>query len=272
MREGIMVRDKLVRSAILLACLAGPAAAQTSAGEPPLDPAVIEELVLANRIVANEGVVDAFGHVSIRDPRNPNRYLQSRSLPPYLVSAKDILVLDLDSRPVDPEVKCGCYLERFIHGEIYKARPDVNAVIHTHSATVVPFSVSGATPLRPLLHNAAFLPPTGAPVFDIYRDFGATNMLVQNPDIGKALARSLGDASVVLLRGHGDAVVGGTLKVAVWRAYYTEIDARMLVVAKTLGEPIAYLHPDEAAVTDKEMQGTPSITRAWEQWKNRLPK
>lgn len=145
-------------------------------------------MVAANRILANEGAVDAFGHVSVRDPRNASRYLQSRSLPPSQVTAADIIAFDLDGRPIDPKVRCGCYLERFIHGEIYKARPDVNAVIHTHSPTVVPFSVVPSVALRPILLNAAFLPSQGTPVFDINSEFGATDMLVRTPEIGKALA------------------------------------------------------------------------------------
>jgi HCOMODA/2-hydroxy-3-carboxy-muconic semialdehyde decarboxylase len=249
-----------------------PSGKAQSASEPPLDPAVIQDLIIANRILANEGVVDAFGHVSVRDPRNPNRYIQTRSIAPYLATEKDVIVFDLDSVPVDPSVKCGCYLERYIHGEIYKARPDVNAVIHTHSATVVPFSVALNSPLKPILHSAAFLPPEGTPVFDIHKEFGATNMLIQSPALGKALARTLGPASVVLIRGHGNAVVGPTIKSAIWRAYYTEVNARMLIAAKALGEPITTMFADEAAITDKEMQSAVSIDRAWDMWRLRLPK
>src|ERR1700739_2869101 len=142
---------------LIVAALLGGSLAAKAEDEKPLDPQVIKDLITANRILANEGVVDAFGHVSIRDPRNPNHYLQTRSIAPYLATEKDLLVFDLDGNPVDPTVKCGCYLERFIHGEIYKLRPDVNAVIHTHSATVVPFSDVPSSPLKPILHSAAFL-------------------------------------------------------------------------------------------------------------------
>jgi ribulose-5-phosphate 4-epimerase/fuculose-1-phosphate aldolase len=248
------------------------AALAQSATEPPLDPAVIQDLIIANRIIANEGIVDAFGHVSIRDPRNPNRYIQTRSVAPYLVTEKDVLVFDLDSNPVDPTVKCGCYLERFIHGEIYKVRPDVKAVIHTHSATVVPFSNVPRSPLKPMLHSAAFLAESGPPIFDIRKDFGATNMLVEKPAHGKALAKVLGKSAVVLMRGHGDTVVGETLKVAVWRAYYTEVNARMMIAAKTLGEPVITLNAEESRITDEHMRGSVSISRAWDMWRLRLPK
>jgi len=259
----------LVGAGVLTASL--PAAAQ-SASEPPLDPAVIQDLITANRILANEGVVDAFGHVSIRDPRNPNRYIQTRSVAPYLVTEKDVLVFDLDSNPMDPTVRCGCYLERFIHGEIYKARPDVQAVIHTHSPTVVPFANVPRSPLKPMLHNAAFIPANGAPVFDTRKEFGATDLLVRNPAIGKALARTLGNNSVVLMRGHGDTVVGASIRIAVWRAIYTEVNARMTIAAKTLGEPIVTLNAEETAITDKQMQGPGETARTWDMWRARLPK
>jgi HCOMODA/2-hydroxy-3-carboxy-muconic semialdehyde decarboxylase len=257
---------------LVAACLIGTAMTGASrADDVTLDPDIVRDVVTANRILANEGVVDAFGHVSIRDPRNPNRYYQTRSIAPFLATEKDVILLDLDGNPVDPNVKCGCYLERYIHGEIYKLRPDVNAVIHTHSATVVPFSVVPKSPLKPILHSAAFLPPEGTPVFDSHVGFGATNMLINNKALGKALAEALGKSSVVLIRGHGDAVVGGTIKTAVWRAYYTEVDARMMIAAKTLGEPIVTLYADEAAITNEEMQSSVSITRAWDLWRLRLP-
>jgi ribulose-5-phosphate 4-epimerase/fuculose-1-phosphate aldolase len=263
---------KVLSACLISAVLAGVCLNAKAQDKESLDPQVVKDLITANRILANEGVVDAFGHVSVRDPRNPNHYLQTRSVPPYLATEKDVLVFDLDGNPVDPTVKCGCYLERFIHGEIYKLRPDVNAIIHTHSATVVPFSVVPDVPLKPILHSAAFLPPEGAPVFDLHKDFGATNMLIHNNATGRALAEALGNSSVVLIRGHGDAVVGSTIKIAVWRAYYTEVDARMLIAAKTLGGSITSLYPDEAEITNREMQSAVSIDRAWDLWSQRLPK
>lgn len=239
--------------------------------EKPLDPQLIRDLITANRILANEGIVDALGHVSIRDPRNPNRYLQTRSVAPNLAQEKDVIVFDLDGKPVDPNVKCGCYLERFIHGEIYKQRPDINAIIHTHSPTVVPFSVVKKAPLVPILHSAAFLPPEGAPVYDQYEHFGATNMLVTDAATGSALAKTLGPSSVVLMRGHGDTVVGETIRLAVWRAIYTEVNARMLIASKTLQEPIQPLVAEEAAIANKRLLSSESVNRAWEMWADRLP-
>ena len=192
-----------------------------------LDAELVDDLVAANRALARLNVLDAFGHVSVRDPRDPRRYLISRSIAPELVTAADILVLDLDSQTVDPKDDgVLLYRERFIHGEIYKARPDVNAVVHSHSPTVVPFTVTRAK-LRPLLHNAGFL-GLGTPLFEIRKAMGdGTDLMILTPDLGKDLAKKLGkDAAVVLMRGHGDSVVGPSLPNAVFRAYYTEINAR----------------------------------------------
>ena len=176
-----------------------------------LDRKIVDDVVAANRMLAFLGVLDAFGHVSMRDPRDPNRYIISRSLAPESVAASDILALDLDSRPVhaDDEGKL-LYRERFIHGEIYKVRKDVNAVVHSHSPTVVPFTVTKSK-LRPLLHNAAFL-GLGAPLFEIRKTgLRDSDLMILTPDLGKALAKTLGkNAAVVLMRGHGNSVVAPT--------------------------------------------------------------
>jgi len=234
----------------------------TSGG--PIDPGLIEDLVAANRVLSLEGVLDAYGHVSVRHPSNPNRYVMSRSLAPILVTAEDILEYDLDSNPVNSKGR-GSVLERFIHGEIYKARPDVNAVIHSHSPTVVPFSVT-QTPLRPVIHVASFL-WVGVPVFDI-RDAGgpATNMLVRNGALGKALASTLGNKPVALMRGHGNVVVGPDIQMAVRYAVYTEVNARLQAIAIGLGGPINYISPEEGAAIDKNPG---DIARAWELWKEK---
>lgn len=235
---------------------------QTSSGG--VDPAVIEDLVAANRVLAGEGVFDAYGHVSIRHPNNPNRYLMSRSLAPILVSANDIMEYDLDSNPVDPRGR-GSVLERFIHGEIYKARPDVKAVIHGHSPTVVPFSVT-QVPLRPVSHNAAFL-WVGVPVFEIREAGGpATDMLIRNGALGKALAAALGDKPVALMRGHGSVVVGPDIQMAVRYAIYTEVNARMQAIAIGLGGPINYISAEEGAARDRNRG---DFARAWELWKKK---
>lgn len=234
---------------------------QTSGGA--VDPAVIEDLVAANRILVAQGVLDAYGHVSIRDPGNPNRYLMSRSLAPILVTAGDIMEYDLDSNPIDPQGRTSV-LERFIHGEIYKARADVKAVIHSHSPAVIPFGIT-QVPLRPVYHQATFL-YGGVPVWDV-RNVAcpdAEAMLVRNGCLGKSLAAALGDRPVVLMRGHGDAVVGPDVQKAVRYAIYTEVNARLQAIAIGLGGPINYISAEEAAARAK----APSdFARAWEVWK-----
>ena len=242
------------------------AATQRRASERKLDPDVVDDLVAAYRTLASLNVLDAFGHVSVRDPRNPNRYLMSRSIAPEAVTAADILVLDLDSQIVDSKDEGTLlYRERFIHGEIYKVRPDVNAVVHSHSPTVVPFTVTRAK-LRPILHNAGFL-GYGAPLFEIRKCAGnATDLLVETPALGKALARSLGkNAAVVLMRGHGDSVVGPTLRDAVFRAYYTEVNARLQLQAITIGGPINFLTKEEAITSSKAMLR--AAARPWALWR-----
>jgi ribulose-5-phosphate 4-epimerase/fuculose-1-phosphate aldolase len=242
------------------------AATQRRASERKLDPDVVNDLVAAYRTLANLNVLDAFGHVSVRDPRNPNRYLMSRSIAPEAVTAADILVLDLDSQIVDSKDEGTLlYRERFIHGEIYKVRPDVNAVVHSHSPTVVPFTVTRAK-LRPILHNAGFL-GYGAPLFEIRKCAGnATDLLVETPALGKALARSLGkNAAVVLMRGHGDSVVGPTLRDAVFRAYYTEVNARLQLQAITIGGPINFLTKEEAITSSEAMLR--AAARPWALWR-----
>ena len=242
------------------------AATQRRASERKLDPDVVDDLVAAYRTLANLNVLDAFGHVSVRDPRNPNRYLMSRSIAPEAVTAADILVLDLDSQIVDRKDEGTLlYRERFIHGEIYKVRPDVNAVVHSHSPTVVPFTVTRAK-LRPILHNAGFL-GYGAPLFEIRKCAGnATDLLVETPALGKALARSLGkNAAVVLMRGHGDSVVGPTLRDAVFRAYYTEVNARLQLQAITIGGPINFLTKEEAITSSEAMLR--AAARPWALWR-----
>jgi ribulose-5-phosphate 4-epimerase/fuculose-1-phosphate aldolase len=242
------------------------AATQRRASERKLDPDVVDDLVAAYRTLANLNVLDAFGHVSVRDPRNPNRYLMSRSIAPEAVTAADILVLDLDSQIVDSKDEGTLlYRERFIHGEIYKVRPDVNALVHSHSPTVVPFTVTRAK-LRPILHNAGFL-GYGAPLFEIRKCAGnATDLLVETPALGKALARSLGkNAAVVLMRGHGDSVVGPTLRDAVFRAYYTEVNARLQLQAITIGGPINFLTKEEAITSSEAMLR--AAARPWALWR-----
>jgi HCOMODA/2-hydroxy-3-carboxy-muconic semialdehyde decarboxylase len=223
------------------------------------------EIVIGSRILAEFGVLDGFGHVSARSPTNPNHFLMSRSLAPALVSADDIMEFDLDGNAVEARGR-SLFLERFIHSEIYKARPDVMSVVHTHSPGVIPFGVS-QVPLRPMFHNAAFL-AAGAPVWDIRKDFGETDMLVRDPSRGKSLVQMLGDKSVVLMRGHGDVTVGPSVKMAVFRAYYTDVNAKLQSQAIALGGDINYLTPGEGTKADAINFAV--IDRIWNLWKMRI--
>jgi HCOMODA/2-hydroxy-3-carboxy-muconic semialdehyde decarboxylase len=243
-----------------------PARAQTPATPiAGVDAGLIEDIVIGSRILADFGVLDGFGHVSARHPANPNHFLMSRSLAPALVTADDIMEFDLDGNAVDARGR-SLFLERFIHSEIYKARPDVMAVVHSHSPGVIPFSVS-QVPLRPMYHNPSFL-VAGVPVWDIRKDFGETDMLVRDPALGKSLAQTLGDKPVVLMRGHGDATVGPSVKLAVFRAYYTDVNARLQSQAISLGGGIKYLTPGEGAKADQV--NFVVIDRIWNLWKMRV--
>ena len=229
----------------------------------------ISDLVAANRILATEGILDGFGHVSIRDPRDPACYLMSRSVAPALVTSTDIIQHDLDNRPTNEKDRSRkLYYERWLHGEVYKARQDVNAIVHSHSPTVVPFASTKA-PLRPLLHNASFL-GFGAPIFEIRSVLANSDLMISTAALGKAMAAAMGpSASVVLLRGHGNVVVGPTIQIAVFRAYYTEINARQQLQAITLGEAdVVYMDQGECETTDKIMQSV--AERPWELWKNKI--
>lgn len=254
-----------------VAIVAGLSALAPTRGQTPaapaagVDTAVLEDIVVGSRILADFGVVDAFGHVSARHPSNPNHFLMSRSLAPALVTAGDVMEFDLDGNAIDANGR-SVFLERFIHGEIYKARPDVMAVVHTHSPGVIPFTVS-QVPLRPMFHNAAFL-GAGVPVWEIRKDFGETDMLVRDPQRGKSLADRLGDKSVVLMRGHGDVTVGPTVKVAVFRAYYTDVNARLQTQAVALGGEVNYLTAEEVAKADAVNLAV--LDRVWNLWKMRI--
>jgi ribulose-5-phosphate 4-epimerase/fuculose-1-phosphate aldolase len=253
---------------VAVALLAGrldASAQMPSASLPGVDPAVLEDIVVGSRILADFGVVDGFGHVSARHPTNPNHFLMSRSLAPALVTADDIMEFDLDGNPVDARGRA-VFLERFIHSEIYKARPDVMSVVHTHSPGVIPFSVS-KVPLRAMFHNPAFL-AVGVPVWDIRKDFGETSMLVANAALGKSLAETLGDKPVVLMRGHGDVAVGPTTKMAVFRAYYTDVNARLQAQALALGGEPNYLTPGEGVKADQTNFAV--MDRIWNLWRMKV--
>jgi ribulose-5-phosphate 4-epimerase/fuculose-1-phosphate aldolase len=242
----------------LLLVLAGAALSQT---KPSRDQAFIDDLVMANHILANEGILDGYGHVSVRNPANPNHYFLSRSLAPGLVTAADIIEYDLDSNPIgDTRLS---YRERFIHSEIYKARPDVMAIVHDHSPAVIPFSVS-SVPLRAVTHMAAFI-GAGLPVFEIRDVDGMTDMLVSDQKRGQALAKSLGDRPAALMRGHGAAVVGATVKEAVGRAIYLDLNARVQEQAILLGGKVTYFESEEAKKTAPQ----DGFVRAWDVWRRK---
>jgi HCOMODA/2-hydroxy-3-carboxy-muconic semialdehyde decarboxylase len=229
----------------------------------PADPKLIEDLVAGYRILAQQGVLDGFGHVSARHNRAPDRFIMSRSLAPELVTSTDLIEFDFDGNAVDAKGR-SLYSERFIHAEIYRARPDVRAVVHNHAASVVPFGVT-TVPLRPMYHMAAFI-GNGVPVFDIRKSFGMTDMLISDSKKGRALADALGNKAAVLMRGHGVAVVGSTIPIAVGRSIYLDLNAKIQAQAIALGGNITYLDPQEA---QKMMDGgeNRAYERPWELWK-----
>ncbi len=235
-------------------------AAPVSAGVP--DPLLVEDLVAANRILAAEGVVDGYGHVSVRHPRNPERFLISRSIAPELVTASDIVELDLDGDPVDATGR-KLYLERFIHGEIYKRRPDVKSIVHHHAASIISFGIT-KVPLRPVYHMAAFV-GEGVPVFEIREAGGDTDMLVRNAGLGHALAITLGDKPAALMRGHGAVVVGSSISEAVARSVYLQTNAKLQAQAIALGGEVTYLNAAEVA----NLKSPNWYDRAWELWKRK---
>jgi ribulose-5-phosphate 4-epimerase/fuculose-1-phosphate aldolase len=229
--------------------------------------AVMDDLIAANRILYKQGVVDGFGHVSIRHPTRPDRFLMTASLAPGRVSKGDVMEFDLDSNPIDRRGR-SIYSERFIHSEIYKARHDVNAVMHSHSPTVIPFSAT-QVPLRPILNNAGFLAPS-VPVFEM-RDVPGPrrSLLVTDGTLGKALATTLGDRPVALMRGHGNVVVGASVQRVVARAIYTEVNARLLWQAITLGSPITYIDETEARIAEATRdlgEAGHGTDRIWQLW------
>lgn len=226
---------------------------------------VLEDLAAASRILADQGVFDAAGHVSMRHPRHTERFLMSRSLAPALVTAADIMEFSLDSEACDARGRTP-FIERFLHGEIYRKRPDVMAIAHGHCPSVIPFGLV-ATPMRATYHNAAFL-AAGVPVFDIRDTFGATDIVISGSEKGAALAEALGDKSVVLLRAHGVVVVAPNLQAAVFRAVFTEISARVQLQAAVLGGPIAALDAEEGRKADAINLAT--VGRSWELWKRRV--
>jgi ribulose-5-phosphate 4-epimerase/fuculose-1-phosphate aldolase len=224
----------------------------------------LDDLVAAYRILAEHGVIDAYGHVSLRSERDPQRYYLARSIAPELVTKEDLIEYDLDSNPIDARGR-ESVKERFIHGEIYKTRPEVMAVVHNHSPSVVPFSVTGV-PMRPLFHMAAFV-GEGLPNFEIRDVQKGTDLLVKTPQLGRSLAKTLGAKPAALMRGHGAVVVGENLPRAVGRSVYLEVSARMQMQALALsqGGKITYL--DDAEV--KASMPLQDYARAWPLWRDK---
>ena len=232
--------------------------------QPRPNPELIERVAIANRILYDQGVLDGFGHVSARHDASADHFLLARNMAPALVTPADILTFDLDGNAIDGEGR-RVYLERFIHGEIYRTRHDVNAVVHSHSPSVIPFAAT-RTPLRPVYHMSGFL-GSGSPIFEIRDIADDTDLLIRDPSLGRALASSLGDATTVLMRGHGSTVVGATVEQAVFRAIYAEMNARLQLQATMLGD-VTYLNSREAA--NAAASNDTQLARVWELWVRRV--
>jgi ribulose-5-phosphate 4-epimerase/fuculose-1-phosphate aldolase len=228
-------------------------------------PELIEELVTANHILARERVLDSFGHISARNPEKPDRYFLSRARAPELAENRDIMEFTLDGQSVGPQPGKP-YSERFIHGAIYEARPDVMAVVHNHSPNVVPFTVTSRK-MRPIMHMCA---PIGCeiPNWDIRSKFGDTNLLVTSMEMGRDFAETLGSHTVALMRGHGSTVVGRSVREVVFTSVYMEINAEMLIKALSMGD-VTYLSDGEVAAITKGRAGF-TFERGWENWCRRV--
>jgi HCOMODA/2-hydroxy-3-carboxy-muconic semialdehyde decarboxylase len=240
---------------------AASAGVQTLGPPPPQDvPTLRADLVTANRILYDQGVVDGYGHVSVRHPTDPNHFLISRWLAPDMVTENDILELDFGCKPVTGE-KARLYSEVFIHGEIYRARPDVKAVVHTHAPAVILMGISGET-LMPMYQMTGYM-GSGVPVFDIRQAIGQTNMLVSDPARGKALIKALADNPAVLMRGHGGVVTGNSLYQVVGRSVYMKVNSELQI--QGFGKKLVFLSPEEAKLTSAA-----DYPKDWEMWKRKV--
>lgn len=271
-KTGTTRRAFISKSGLLLAgtVLASSSAKEVEGGianfppatpEPPQEIASLRaDLVIANRILYDQGVVDGYGHVSVRHPTDPNHFFISRWLAPDMVTESDILEVDLDCKPVTAE-RPRMYSEVFIHGEVYRARPDVKSVVHTHAPAVILMGISGE-PLMPMYQMTGYM-GSGVPVFDIRKAIGMTNMLVSDPTRGKALVQTLGDKPAVLMRGHGGVVVGSSLAQSVGRSVYLRINAELQI--QVLGKKVEFLAPEEARLTSNA-----DYPKDWEMWKRKI--
>jgi ribulose-5-phosphate 4-epimerase/fuculose-1-phosphate aldolase len=227
--------------------------------------ALLEDLVTANRILAHEGVVDGYGHVSLRHPERPDRFFMSRSRSPELVTLDDIMEFDLDCNPIDQRGRT-MYGERPIHGAIFQARPDVGSVVHNHAHDVIPYSVT-KVPMRQIIHTAGGM-GGHVPVWDIHDDFGDTDMLVRNMHQGRSLAKTLGNNTAVLMRGHGCTVTGKTVRDSVRVAVYLMVNARLQTEAMRFGD-VTFLSEGEMIATAEMAASQLSSDRVWEYWTQR---
>ena len=226
---------------------------------------LIEDLVIASRTLAEHGVIDGYGHASVRSDRNSQRYFMARAVAPELITEEDILEFDLDSNPLDQRGRA-VYNERFIHGEIYKARPEINAIVHNHSPTVVPFACTH-TALQPIFHMSAFI-GLGVPTWDIRDAQEGSDLLVRTPELGRSLAQCLGKHPAALMRGHGSTVVGENIQRAVGRTIYLEMNARMQLNARLLaGDTGEIVFMDEKEVAANV--SWQNYDRAWHLWKTK---
>ena len=224
---------------------------------------LLEELVTANRILASQGIVDSFGHVSIRHPDNPKRFFMSRARAPERVEIGDIMEFTLVGDPVDAKGRKP-YLERFIHGAAYEMRPDVMSVVHNHSPGVIPFGVTGRK-MRPVMHVCGTIGHE-VPIWDQHKKFGDTNLLVENMAQGRDLAKTLGKNPTALMRGHGSIVVGATLRSAIFTSVYLELNARLQMQAEAMSKKVRYLTKGETQKVGATMHQPISVNRAWENW------
>ena len=264
------MRKEFVACALLLAASALFATASRSQNQAPADTdeARIQDVITASHILTNEGILDSFGHVSARSVTNPDHFFMPRAMPPALVSRADIVEVGLDCKPVMPNAP-RLNGERYIHCEVYKAHPEVQSVIHTHDLAVIPFGIAGV-PLRPVVAQAGFLPPE-TPLFEV-RDANADEakrgMLVLNAHLGDALAQKLGSNPVILMRGHGETVVGRSVREATVRTLYTHIDAQAQLAGMALNPKIVAMDDAELAVNSTENF---DADRPWQNYLSRLP-
>lgn len=229
---------------------------------------LLNDLIIANKVLAKEEIVDAYGHISVRHPDKPNHFFLARSLAPELITRDDIVEHDLECNPVNGDSR-PLYLERFIHGAIFEARPDVNVVVHAHAEDILPFGIANGTPLRPVIHSGSFI-GANVPVWDIADTFGDTNVLVANMAQGRDLAKTLAGNNVALMRGHGFASTGRSIIEGVRMAVFLPRNARALMKAKMLGGDIKYLSQGEIDGRNKGYSPySPETWRTWEYWANK---